>query len=222
MKLSPIVLRLREADIDPFGINIAGAAELGSIQKDTLLESTAYVVQLTEVAIPNDIEGDVSQRLIESFGVIVALRNDLTQKDKTGLTAYDSLFEIRKGLFNTLVGWFFPDLDENDGYYQEGPIYYKGGVLQDINPAWMWYQFEFEYNARVNRTMEELATDDFNTIYAQYVITPNAQIPIKSAKPLPDVIDDSDMEQVINLTKNLLAGSFDRGFASGFDLYKGT
>jgi len=221
MKLSPVVLLLRAGDTI-FGNNIAGSAEFGSVQQDTLEENTAYVIQLLETAIPNTIENDVSQKLVEGFGVVVAVRNDMSQADKTGLTAYDSLFNIRRQLWDILVGLWIEDEDENDGYYQDGPIYYKGGSLLDINPAWLWYQFEFEYNARLNATVKKYDLDSLDTIYAQWVITPNKQIPIKSAKSLPDAIDETDMESIINFTENLLAGSFDsRAFTAGFDLYEG-
>lgn len=222
MKLSPIVLRLRAAAIEEFGDRIAGAAEFATVQEDTLEADTAYVIQLLDVGIPNDIEQDVSQRVTEGFAVIVALRNDEQQKDKTGLIAFDNLFNIRTQLFNSLVGWEMDDEDESDGFYPEGPIYYKGSVLLDINPAWLWYQFEFEYKGRLVRTLTEGELDDLNTIYAELVMTPDAQIPIKSAAALFEPISDPDLQQNIDLTENPLDGAFSRGFSAGFDLYKGT
>jgi len=220
MRLSPIVLRLRNANTR-FGSQIAGAAEFGSVQDDTLNEDTAYVIQTNEVTLPNTTQNDVSQKLIEEFGVTVAIRNDLQQSDKTGLTAYDNLFEIRREFWNILVGLWLPDEDDEQ-YTVEGPIEYKGGVLLDINPAWLWYQFQFTFPARLVGAVQEFDLDDLNTLSAQWVLTPNKQIPIKGADPLPDAIADSDMESLINFTENLLAGGFEsRAFDSGFDLYEG-
>jgi len=220
MKLSPIVLKLRAANLTEFDQSIAGSAELATAQADTLEVATAYVIQLLEVAVPNTIEGDVSQRLIEGFGVVVAIRNDLSQADKTGLTAYDKLFNIRRELWNILVGLVLPD-DDDGQYNVEGPIYYKGGTLMDINPAWLWYQFEFEFPARLTGAEQTLDLSDLETISTQYVLTPDAQIPLKGAAALPGAITDSDLDQIIDLTENLLAGSFNSGFAAGFDLYEG-
>lgn len=219
MKLSPIVLRLRNGNTI-FGNEIAGAAEFGSVQQDTLEQNTAYVIQTLETAIPNDVENDVSQRLVEGFGVVVAIRNDQAQADKTGLTAYDSLFNIRKELWNILVGLILPD-DDDGQYNVDGPIYYKGGVPLDINAAWLWYQFEFEFPARLKGAPQEFDLDDLETIAAQYVLTPNAQIPLTGAEPLSGAIADSDLDQIINLTENLLDGAFASGFDAGFDLYEG-
>jgi len=220
MRLSPIVLLLRAGNTS-FGDEIAGSAEFGSVQEDTLEANTAYVIQLSEVATPNTIQGDVSQKLVEGFGVVVAIKNDQSQADKTGLTAFDSLFNVRKELWKVLIGLFIDDEDPNDGYYQDGPIYYKGGTLLDINPAWLWYQFEFEYPAMLTGQLKEYNLDDFNTLSAQWVMTPNAQIPLEGAGDLPDALESSDMDSIIDFTENLLAGAFSSDFAAGFDLYKG-
>jgi len=220
MKIASIVLRLRAADTR-FGNNIAGAAEFGMVQADTLTEDTAYVIQTDETTFPNQTEADVSQRLTEEFGIVVAIRNDLSLADKTGLTAYDSLFEIRREFWNILVGLELPN-DDDPQYIIEGPISYKGGVLLDINAAWLWYQFQFTFPARLTGALQEYDLDSLDTISAQWVMTPNKQIPTKGAEPLPGAIADSDMESIISFTENLLAGGFDsRAFDSGFDLYEG-
>jgi hypothetical protein len=221
MRLSPIVLALRNAET-VFGDEIAGAAEFKSIQKDTLTNNTAYVIQTTDVALPNKMVSTVEQKVVEGFGVVVAIRNDLSQSDKTGLTAFDSLHDIRKQLWDILVGLNLDAVLNSDGYTIEGPISYKGGSMLDINPAWLWYLYEFEYPATMQEVGKNYDLDDFNTLSTQWVLTPNAQIPLKGAEPLPDAIKQSDMESIIDYTENLLAGSFDsRAFTSGFDLYKG-
>lgn len=221
MRLSPIVLILREGNT-VFGDQIAGAAEFKSIQSDTLEVDTAYVIQTTDVALPNKTQGTVEQKITEGFGVVVAIKNDNSQSDKTGLLAYDSLHNIRTELWRLLVGLNLDTTLNEDGYTVEGPIAYKGGSLIDINPAWLWYMYEFEYPAFLQETVKEFDLDDLNTLSAQWVLTPNSQIPLKGAEPLPDAVQQTDMESIIDFTENLLAGSFDsRAFDSGFDLYKG-
>lgn len=220
MKLSPIVLLLREADT-VFGDEIAGAAEFSTVQKDTIEVNTAYVIQTTDVAIPNKTQGTVEQKITEGFGVVVALKNDTSQADKTGLIAYDQLHAIRTELWNTLVGLNLDSVLNTDGYTVEGPVEYKGGSLIDINAAWLWYLYEFEYPATLQEIVKDYDLDDLNTISAQWILSPNAQLPLKGAKPLPDAVEQSDMESIIDLTENLLAGAFASGFSAGFDLYEG-
>ena len=220
MKLSPIVLILRTANISTFGERIAGAAEFSMIQEDTLEGDTAYVIQTDDTAIKNQTDGAVEQKLTERFGVVVAIRNDQSQADKTGLTAYDQLHEIRKSLWDALVGYNLDSVLNDDGYSVEGPIEYTGGSLMDINSAWLWYLYEFEYPARLQSLLRDYDLDNLNTIAAQWRITPAADIPYKGAGELP-VLDNPDMESIIDLTESLIAGAFADGFDSGFDLYEG-
>jgi hypothetical protein len=221
MKLSPIVLLLRSANTE-FGTEIAGAAEFSTIQKDTLEVNTAYVIQTDDNATPNTIQGTVEQKIVEGFGVVVAVKNDESQADKTGLTAYDQLHLIRKQFWDVLVGLNLDSELNDDGYTVEGPVEYKGGSLIDINAAWLWYLYEFQYPATLQEIVKDYNLDDLNTISAQWVMTPNVQIPVTGAEPLPDAIENADMESIIDLTENLLAGAFDgRAFDSGFDLYEG-
>lgn len=221
MKLSPIVLILRAGETH-FGEEVAGAAEFNTIQQDTLEVDTAYVIQTTDVALANDVTGTVNQKVTEGFGVVVAIRNDQSQADKTGLTAYDQLHDIRTELWDLLVGLNLGTVLDTASYTVEGPVEYKGGSLIDINSAWLWYLYEFSYPAYLQETEKDLNLDDFNTLSAQWVMTPNAQIPLTGAEPLPDALEQSDMESIIDFTENLLAGSFDgRAFDSGFDLYEG-
>ena len=219
MKLSPIVLLLREAKTD-FGTEIAGAAEFNTIQKDTLTVDTAYVIQTTDVALPNKTQGTVEQRITEGFGVVVAIRNDTSQADKTGLLAYDRLHAIRKQFWNVLVGLNLDGALNDDGYTVEGPVSYKGGSLIDINTAWLWYMYEFEYPATLQETEKDYGIDDLNTLYAEWRLTPSADIPSKGAGALP-ILSSPNAESIIDLTENLFAGAFAGGFDAGFDLYEG-
>lgn len=211
MKLGSIVLKLRLASTR-FKNRIAGAAELAFALKGTLQEEMAFVVQLSETATPNTLDSGISQKITERFGIIVMLKNDVSQKDKTGLTAYDSLFEIRTELFKALLGW------QMDG--AESLVSYSSGKVLGINRAQFWYQFEFEVATRINGDEDGVdagrdTLDDFDTIYAQWVMTPSADLPVGN---LPVTIFDPDMTSIVDFTDNPDDGAFGRGFGIRFDI----
>ncbi len=217
MRLSPIVLRLRAANITKFGNNIAGAAELGLALDNTLIIESAFVVQTSEDAADNQYDMETSQLVTEVFSVIVALKNDTTQKDKTGITAYDSLFEVRKAILNSLLGW---TMDSEEGVCIESAVEYDSGKLMSVNPAWLWYQFDFKVMIRVDRTIDVSGLDDFSTLATQYIMSPSEHIPLTGPGGLPVDTDLPDMSTWIDLTENLDDGAYTRGFGFGFDLYK--
>ena len=206
MKIGPVVLKLRLADTR-FENRIAGAAELAYALQGALQKEMAFVIQLTETVTSNTLDNGISQKITERFGVVVMLDNSTTQKDKTGLTAYDSLFEIRSQLFGALLGW------QMDG--ADSLVSYGGGKVLGINRAQFWYQFEFEADLRICDSVDvgrdEL--EDFDSIYAQWVMTPSAKIP---AVRIP--IDDPDMESIIDFTDDPTDGEFGRGFGIKFDI----
>lgn len=210
MKLGPIVLKLRLANTK-FENRIAGAAELAFALKGSLLAEMAFVVQLSETASPNALDSGISQKITERFGIIVMLKNDVSQKDKTGLTAYDSLFEIRTELLRALLGWQMDDA--------ESLVSYSGGRVLGINRAQFWYQFEFEVGTRIDDDdgidvgRDEL--EDFDTIYAQWVVAPSAKLP---AIDIPT--SDPDMTSIVDFTTNPNDGAFGKGFGIKFETYK--
>ena len=173
MRIGPIVLKLRLANTR-FENRIAGAAELAYALKGTLQAEMAFVIQLAETATANDHDSGINQKISERFGIIVMLDNATTQKDKTGLTAYDTLFEIRAQLFAAILGW------QIDG--AESIVSYAGGKVLGINRAQFWYQFEFEVVTRIDDDdgvdVGRDSLDDFDEIYAQYVLAPSANLPI--------------------------------------------
>jgi hypothetical protein len=101
----------------------------------------AFVVPLEEEAAPNSVDSGVDQIITERFGVVVALKNVPYQEDKTGLTAYDLLHDIREELFRTLIG--------RELSWTESNVYYRGGQLIQIDGAWLWYMFKFEFKSRI-------------------------------------------------------------------------
>jgi hypothetical protein len=207
MKIAPVVLKLRLAETR-FKNKIAGAAELAMAMEGTLIEEVAFVIQLGETCAPNEYENHINQKVMERFAIIAAIKNDVSQQDKTGLTAYDSLFDFRSELFDAILGW---QMDQ-----AESIIYYRGGRVVEINRAWLWYQFEFEFSMRLGDDIIDNTEDltDFDTIYAQYVLAPSANLPVEN---LPVNIFSPDMTQIVDLTDNPNAGEFGKGFSPIFD-----
>jgi len=205
MKIGPIVLRLRLCDTR-FTNYIAGAAELSYALQGSLQKEMAFVIQLSETVEPNKLDSGISQIITERFGVIVALDNSQEQKDKTGLTAYDQLYEVRQELFEALLGWQMEGMDSL--------VSYAGGKVLGINRAQFWYQFEFEADFRIT-DMVDVGRDeleDFNSIYAQWIMAPSGKLP---AIRIP--VDDPDMETIIDFTDDPRYGAFGSGFGIKFD-----
>lgn len=232
MRLGLIVTKLRLANTT-FGNYIGGAAELALAIRNTLQQDSAFVIPLAESADPNQTDSTINQTITERFGVVVALANDSKQSDKLGLTAYDRLHDIRSELFRALVGTLLLD--------SKSYIDYRGGRILDINPAYLWYQFEFEYQSQItsypeegycdleDKTFDDIVQpsqlDDFNSMYVNFVLSPNRdpnrRMPITDI-PLDDNYPDvtiPDMANWIDLTDDPRYGEFGEGFASSFDFY---
>jgi hypothetical protein len=227
MKIGKIALKIRAAKT-VFGNYVAGSAELDTAMMQTLSRETAFVIPLIENADENKYDTGVNQPLYERFGVIAAIKNDDSQLDKLGILAYDRIHDIRNELMGCLLGWEIPEA--------ESLIYYRGGSLVDINGGWLWYQFEFEYKARIGCVEEfdngkvkygvqerdvdpDQEPDDFNSIYAQYILSPSANLPYTGDLPIAD-LTIPDMSTYIDLTKDPRSGAYTKGFASAFDFYK--
>ncbi len=243
MKLSAIVLRLRMKNIEPFGQFIGGAAEIEMAMENTLKREMAFVIPLAEDATENDDDNGLQQDITERFGVIAALRNDLADRDKTSIIAYDKVDDVRARLFKALLGWQMTQGAGNT----ENLIEYRGARIIDVNDGYLWYQYEFESVKRVrnlydNRTNDsgdgvELEGNDsilgdvqglsglasFETLFTQYVLepTPKAKEALEAGmKDLPVDTSLIDMQNFIDLS--LDKGDYDKlNFGTGFDFGKG-
>lgn len=217
MQIGPIALKLRLAETR-FGNNIFGAAELAYALEYTLKQDCAFVIQLGETASTNQYDGAINQKITERFGVIVALDNGSSDKGKTGLIAYDKLFDIRAQIFKAILGWQMSGT--------ESPISYGGGKIAGINRAYLWYQFEFVVDIRIDDDdgidTGADALPDFDDIYAQWVLAPSVKsVAVEGASALPVTTIDPDMTSIIDFTSNPdVDGPFGRGFGIVFDVYK--
>ena len=231
MRLSPIILKLRLQNIKPFEQQIAGLAEFSQAVTNTLISDTAFVVQLSETATPNLLDTGINQKITETFAVIVALKNDDSQSEKTGILAHDALFEVRAGIWRAILGWEPPI--EDSGKELESPIAYVGGRLLDWSSAYIWYQFEFSMEIRITSILGNEdgiesninALDDFNTLYTDWILNNTVdengdpKIPIREGLPVDRV--STDRVTIFDMTEDSNEGSFSRSFGFGYNILKG-
>jgi len=219
MKIGPIVLKIRLAETR-FTNNVFGAAELAMAQEYTLLPESAFVIPLSETTKPNNMDTGINQVITERFAVVVALDNGSSDSDKVGLKAYDVLNDVRSEIFSAVLGW------QIDG--AESVISYAGGRIAQINRVYLWYQFEFLYDTRIDDDDGIDTGADalglFDSIYAQWILSPSVNLDKAIVGPdgLPITIVDPDMTQVIDFTSNpYVDGPFGKGFGiNWFDTFK--
>jgi len=259
MRIGAIVLKLRIAQTH-FKNFIGGSSEMQHARNQTLVES-AFVVPLIESAEENKTDSDVEQKLTERFAVIVALKNDRKLSDRYSFVAIDMLHDIRNQFFTALLGWEMPDA--------ESKMRYRGGQILDVRRDFLWWQFEFEFDSRIERdaltikgveaqtedifnasitvsrqqaglqtnddftgkTAEEIQAVirdpdvpfDFNTLYAQFLQAPSADLPFDGTLPREDGFPDvfiPDMAQFIDMKDHPDDGDYGLGFATAFDFFK--
>jgi hypothetical protein len=225
MKLGKIVLKLRLANTR-FENMIGGAVELSAAINNTLVKEMAFVIPLVEEASQNEYDNSINQLITERFGVVVAIRNDVSYADKMGIAAYDALYDVRDDLFRALLGWQLREA--------ESLIYYRGGKLVGFNGAYLYYQFEFEYTSRISniegdkRNIQIILNDidedeiedavTFEKIYNYIILQPSNRLEEKINLPLTDVFPD--FAQAIDMQSDPGAGGLNKGFASGFNFYE--
>lgn len=192
MLLSAIVLKLRQSNTR-FGTRVVGCAQIEDIMENPTQIDTAFVVQLSEGSTRKNNDVGLNQKIIEKFAVIVCLATDSSQKDKTGLTAYDTLYYVRREIFGSILNWLLP--------YAEEPISYIGGRLLSFNRAFLWYQFEFETSFFITEddgiTFEE--GDAFNTLYTEWELAPSDNLPINTGLPVSEF--EPDATTIIDFTE---------------------
>lgn len=132
MNIDLVIAQIR-ARCPSFGGRVAGAVEFRIVPESTALQvPCAFVIPLDEQAEESRAQNAISQRLVETFGVVVALSNTA---DERGQASYRSLHALRGELWAALLGWV-PD----EGY---GAIDFEGGQLLALDRARLWWQFEF-------------------------------------------------------------------------------
>lgn len=214
MKIGKLILRMRQKQANlkergmqaTFGNFVGGSIELSQAQMIPAQRDVCFIVPVGASAEASSYEGGVDQLLYERFSALVCLKVDTTLNDEYGIVVYDRLHDIRNEVMAAFLGWRLAE--------SEDVITYKGESLIDYNNAYLWYQFEFEYPARVlSRTIFDSRSEDdadyvdggveenelqdikieeikeFNKIYSQVKLVPNDEIPIGPNQDLP--LDDS-------------------------------
>ena len=205
MKIGKLILRARmkQAALARRGLQhtfdnyIGGSVELAKAQQIPAQRDLCFIVPLGGSAETSNTVNYVDQILYERFAAIVCLKSDAVPTDEYGVVVYDRLHDIRDELLSAFVGWQLAEA--------EGVIMYKGESLLDYDSAYLWYQFEFEYPARVlQRTIADASginadgtgsadyvdagiedngwqdteieeAKQFKTLYTQYVLVPDAE-----------------------------------------------
>ena len=209
MRIGKIIYRLREKQKDfkkrglqhTFDDNITGASDLASVLKDPPTQDMAFVIPIGEGTGKSQHNNSITQVLVERFGVVVCIKADQFQTDKLGYKANDKLHYIRNEIFASVLGWQLAEA--------EGITVYSGANLVEFTPAYLWYQFQFEYPARLTSTVIDtnLSSADIegslvvldlqdvtiesplylDKIYSQYILEPDAldRIPLDPTQDLP-------------------------------------
>lgn len=234
MRIVPIILRLRTANTR-FKNNIGGAAELDIARKNTLKADMAFVIPLNDDVTANVNENAINQTITERFSVIVALANDTSQADKTGLIANNLVHDVRSEIFRAILGYEIKGSDSM--------ITYAGGQLLNIHSAYLWYQFDFEFQSRIvgfdgyadlessqlenegelREKTQVSQLSELQEIYTNYILWPNADLPYDGDLPVDDDYPDvtlPNMATIVNINDDPNPGAYDRGFGSGFDFYR--
>jgi hypothetical protein len=211
-------IRWKQADLQKrsmqasFGNFVTGAAELATATVQPPTREMAFVIPLGSGVEKSRTQSTIDQTLVERFAVVVCLLNDKQQKDKYGFLAYDKVHTVRSEILNALVGWQVSEA--------EGPIEFAGEKLLEFTPTYLWYQYEFQYRARlISQQMEEGVVEgdiqeygwqdvspeiptNLDKIYTQYILQPDFEerIPLDPTQdlPLPDGFPDVSLPNIAN------------------------
>jgi len=200
MKIGALVLQLRNTSTT-FQGKVGGAAEYAFAKEGTLNTEMAFVLPVQESAETNTVDSTIIQTLTGQFAVVVAIKNDLNHKDKTGFQAYNRLHDIRQEMFEAFLGLDAYEILDDDKLTTETLIYYRGGQILDFDRSFLWYQFTFEYRVGLESQIKQPDMPWFTRIYSQYEIAPSVNLPIDEAlpvdsfSPVMDQMIDFDVER---------------------------
>lgn len=143
MKTAPIIAKLK-ADVALFAGRVAGAAELARAENTPeLAVPHAFVVPLGDAAGEDQLLGSANlQELTEDVRVVVCL----AAGDAYGQTGVEQLHDLRADLYAALLQWAWAD-----GY---SAFHYVAGSLIDLDPARLWWAFDFAATTVTDLTEE--------------------------------------------------------------------
>lgn len=209
MRIGKLILRMRQkqailasrGEQATFGNFVGGSIQLSEAQLVPVQQDSCFIVPVGASAEASTYDGGVDQVLYERFSVLVALKVNTSLNDEYGIAVYDKLHDIRNEIMSAFLGWRLAE--------SEDVITYKGESLIDYTSADLWYQFEFEYPAKVlsktvlsstgdivdyvdgyveeydiqDVNVEEIA--NFDKLYSQVKLIPNGDVPLQPGQDLP-------------------------------------
>jgi hypothetical protein len=212
MKIGKFIFRMRmkQGQIKKRGIKttfdnfVAGSAELSRVTQQEPARELCFIVPISEAVKTQQSQNYIDQLLVERFAVVVCLKTDMQQSDRYGFLAYDKIHDVREEVFKAFLGWQVAEA--------ESPIRYRGGSLIDFRNTYLWYQFEFEYDARLfsrvsleNEDNVEGGVEVFgfqdvdiespyyiDKIYTEYFVPKDGKIPLDPTQGLP-VVNENDV-----------------------------
>ncbi len=120
---------------------IAGAADLRSLLKSRVAQNGCYVFRLRNRAGQNQLDNGTSQRVVESYAVVVVTTN---RRDERGGDSSDANEALCQQVDAALLGWT-PDPDAE-------PMEYGGGQLVSMQNGSFYWQ-EVYTTARYRRAV---------------------------------------------------------------------
>lgn len=132
MNLDSVITRIRQS-CPSFSERVAGAAEFAALGPNAKVGlPAAFVIPLDDQAGEQESMNRYRQKLTDRVAVVVVLDNSA---DRRGQAAAAGVHALRAELWRALLLW--PPGEEYDG------LMYEGGQGLDLNPAHLYYQFEF-------------------------------------------------------------------------------
>jgi len=139
MKISPIVLRLREK-CPGFEKRVGGTADIPTAEEATNLPlPCAIVLAPKDSAEPVAMQTRYVQTVNASFDVVIYTS---TRRDERGRDAYDLADALKSEVIFALAGWE-PD-DCNDW------VTFDGAEVSALNPAYLAYRLSFSCAYQIN------------------------------------------------------------------------
>lgn len=119
-------------DVKAFRL-VAGAVEFAAAAATAPQTPSAFVLETSNRALPNESGSLVSQLVEVRFGVIYAVRN---LRDPRGDAAKLDLQVLRQAVINSLHGWKETGTDNL-------PTEYAGGQVLSLDDQVLWWQDDF-------------------------------------------------------------------------------
>lgn len=117
----------------PALIDVAGASDIPSAETELKRYPSAFVLLVRESAGRNSLTNAVSQRVAQTVGVLLAVRN---LRSASGQDARVDLEQLRGEVRTALLNWE-PDTDHE-------PVEFRRGALLKMSDRVLWWLDEFE------------------------------------------------------------------------------